>query len=187
MASNAETGPRPQDERPPSIVYGPMCPVPLTMTFSELIEHHVEIRGDQPAVISHPQDLVVSFKQLNDRSIRLAKALAKDGVGKGDLIAICLGSRIEYFETFFACARLGAALVMLNYASGESEMVALLKIVCESYRNCPRRNIALMKFRSKDHGLIAWVHFLRLYQIMAQSRFRSAIDQTIRHDRGHWT
>ena len=134
MASNAETGPRPQDERPPSIVYGPMSPVPLTMTFSELIEHHVEVRGDQPAVISHPQDLVISFKQLNDRSIKLAKALAKDGVGKGDLIAICLGSRIEYFETFFACARLGAALVMLNYASGESEMVALLKIVCESYR-----------------------------------------------------
>ena len=116
-----------------SIVYGPATPVPLTMNFGELLDYHVEVRGDHPAVISHPQDKRLSWRQLSDRSIKLARALAEDGVGKGSLVAISLGSRTEYFETFFACARLGAALVMLNYAYAESEMLALLKVVSESH------------------------------------------------------
>jgi acyl-CoA synthetase (AMP-forming)/AMP-acid ligase II len=119
------------DEAQPSIVYGPATPVPLTMTFGELLDYHVEVRGDNPAVISHPQGMTISWRQLSERSIKMAHALAEDGVGKGSLVAISLGSRTEYFETFFACARLGAALVMLNYAYAESEMLALLKIVSE--------------------------------------------------------
>ena len=99
------------------------------MTFGELLDYHVETRGDRPAVISHPQGMKLSWRQLSERSIKMARALAEDGVGKGSLVAISLGSRTEYFETFFACARLGAALVMLNYAYAESEMLALLKLV----------------------------------------------------------
>jgi acyl-CoA synthetase (AMP-forming)/AMP-acid ligase II len=37
-------------------------------------------------------------------------------------------------QTFFACAYLGAALVLLNYAYTEHEMVELLKIICKC---CP--------------------------------------------------
>lgn len=128
----------------PSIVYGPATPIPLTMTFGELLDYHVEVRGDHPAVISHPQNKKISWRQLSDRSIKMARALSKDGVGKGSLVAISVGSRIEYFETFFACARLGAALVMLNYAYAESEMLALLKVVSESQVvECMRRRIPL--------------------------------------------
>lgn len=133
MDSNTENDVRSDEERPPSIVYGPATPVPLTMTFNELLDHHVEVRGNRPAIISHPQEgRIVSFRQLQARSKKLAQAMSNDGIGKGDLVAISLGSRVEYFETFFACARLGAALVLLNYAYAESEMLALLKIVRKS-------------------------------------------------------
>ncbi|KAH9845755.1 AMP-binding enzyme C-terminal domain [Teratosphaeria destructans] len=118
-----------QNERPPSIIYGPAMPVPLMLTFSELLDYHVEVRADAPAVISEPQNLTVSWRQLGERSARLARAMSQDGIGKGDLVAISLGSRIEYLETFFACTRLGAALVLLNYAYAEPEMLALLKTV----------------------------------------------------------
>lgn len=128
MASEAE---KPDHERLPSIVHGPSTPVPLNMAFGELLDYHVEVRGKQSAVISHPQGLTISWRQLSERSIKMARALAEDGVVKGSLVAISLGSRIEYFETFFACARLGAALVMLNYAYAEPEMLALLKVVCQ--------------------------------------------------------
>ncbi|KAK4902244.1 hypothetical protein LTR27_001147 [Elasticomyces elasticus] len=99
------------------------------MTFGELLDHHAEVRGDAPAVISHPQSRTVSFRDLRNRSIQLARAFAQDGIGKGDLVALSLGSRVEYFETFFACVQLGAALVLLNYAYTDSEMLALLKVV----------------------------------------------------------
>lgn len=131
QAKMASTTASSQDDRPPSILYGPSSPVPLTMPFGELLDYHVEARGDSPAVISHPQGLIVTWRQLSERSIKMARALSQDGIGQGDLVAISLGSRIEYFETFFACARLGAALVMLNYAYAEAEMLAIVKIVCK--------------------------------------------------------
>lgn len=132
MASTKEVTSRAHDDRPPSIVYGPATPVPLTMTFSQLLDYHAEVRGDRPAVISHPQKgHTLTFRQLRERSMQLARAMAKDGIGKGDLVAISLGSRVEYFETFFACTYLGAALVLLNYAYAESEMLALLKNIRE--------------------------------------------------------
>ena len=141
MPSDEKEGHLRQDERPPSIIHGPATPVPLTLTFSELLDHHVHVRGEQTAVLSHPQGLTVSFRKLSDRSVQLARAMAQDGIGKGDLVAISLGSRVEYFETFFACTRLGAALVLLNYAYAEAEMVALLKIVRKLHRDCQRHGV----------------------------------------------
>ena len=68
------------------------------MTFGELLDYHDEVRGDKPAVISHVQDKTISFKDLRLRSLQLARAFSADGIDKGDLVAISLGSRIEYFE-----------------------------------------------------------------------------------------
>lgn len=68
------------------------------MTFGELLDYHAEVRPNKPAVISHVQGYTVTFKQLRDRSLQLAKAFAEDGIGKGDLVAISMGSRVEYFE-----------------------------------------------------------------------------------------
>ena len=84
--------------KPPSIIYGPSAPEPLTMTFGQLLDYHAEVRGQKPAVISHVQGKTIWFKDLRLRSLQLARAFSKDGIGKGDLVAISLGSRIEYFE-----------------------------------------------------------------------------------------
>ena len=86
------------DQRPPSIVYGPRSPIPLTLTFGQLLDHHAKVRPDSLAVISHVQDRTYSFGYLNQRSIKLAKAMAAAGVQKGDLVGIISGSRYEYLE-----------------------------------------------------------------------------------------
>lgn len=139
------------DNRPPSIIYGPAAPRPLTMTFGELLDYHAEVRPDKPAIISHVQGYTISWSQLRNRSLQLARAMAQDGVGKGDFVALSMGSRVEYFEvcmmawsccnlvlmvriqTFFACAYLGAACITMNYAYAQDEFVALLKIIGETH------------------------------------------------------
>lgn len=85
-------------QRQPSIVYGPRAPVPLNLTFGQLLDHHAEVRPDSPAVISHVQGCTISYKQLRDRSIDLAKAMSKAGIGKGSLVGIILATRFEYLE-----------------------------------------------------------------------------------------
>lgn len=86
------------EERLPSIVYGPRAPVPLTLTFGQLLDHHAEERPDSPAAISHVQNCTVTYRQLRDRSVDLAKSLSHAGIGKGSLVGIILATRYEYME-----------------------------------------------------------------------------------------
>lgn len=87
-----------EKEQRNSIVYGPRTPVPLTLTFGQLLDHNAEVRPDSPAVISHVQNCTITYRQLSDRSIKLAKAMAHAGVGKGSLVGIVLATRYEYLE-----------------------------------------------------------------------------------------
>jgi mevalonyl-CoA ligase len=116
-----------ESTRRPSIVLGPRTPTCLTLTFGQLLDFHAKVRPDAPAVISHVQNRTITYKELCNRSINLAKAMAAGGIKKGDLVGIICGTRIEYLEIFFATARLGAALILFNYAYTDSEMLSLLK------------------------------------------------------------
>ena len=116
--------------KPPSIIYGPSAPEPLSMTFGELLDYHAETRPDKPAVISHVQDKTISFKKLRLGSIQLARAFSADGIGKGDLVAISLGSRIEYFEVSL-CPCLSIPIA--------ADIQSLLDVLClRIFRSCPR-------------------------------------------------
>ena len=89
-------------QRQPLIVYGPRSPAPLILTFGQLVEHHAEARPNSPAVISHTQSRTISYRQLQERSINLAKAMAEVGTQKGSLVGIISGTRYEYLEVEFS-------------------------------------------------------------------------------------
>ncbi|CDM30247.1 AMP-dependent synthetase/ligase [Penicillium roqueforti FM164] len=110
----------------PSIVYGPSAPIPVSMTFGDLLSYHAQHRPDNHAIISHHQNIRLTYSQLEERSTSLAKAFSSYNVSRGDTVAIMLGSRTEYIETFFACAKLGASLVLLNFAFVLEEIVDTL-------------------------------------------------------------
>lgn len=56
----------------------------------------------------------VTYEQLRARSTQLARALARLGVGKGDLVAYAFFSEHASIEAMFACTMLGAIAVPLN-------------------------------------------------------------------------
>ncbi len=68
----------------------------------------------------------LTYAQLEDRCARLADVLAARGVEREDRVAILCRNCIEFFEVLFACAKLGAVLVPLNWRSPASELQALL-------------------------------------------------------------
>lgn len=83
---------------PLSVIRGPRAPVPLNLTFAQLLDHHAEVRPDSPAAISHVQGYTISYRELQDRSIKLAKAMAESGIEKGSLVGIICATRVEYME-----------------------------------------------------------------------------------------
>ena len=56
----------------------------------------------------------VAYKELERAVALIAANLARAGVEKGDRIGLVLGNRIEFPETVFACAHLGAIVVPIN-------------------------------------------------------------------------
>lgn len=80
--------------------------------------------GDTPA-LAHG-DLVRGWREFEDRSARLAGALAAAGVGRDSKIALYLYNGPTYLEATFAAFKLGAVPVNVNYRYTDSELLYLL-------------------------------------------------------------
>jgi fatty-acyl-CoA synthase len=68
----------------------------------------------------------LTYAALEDRASRAAAVLADLGVKRSDRVAILCRNRIEFFEIMFACAKLGAIFVPLNWRSPAVELAPVL-------------------------------------------------------------
>jgi long-chain acyl-CoA synthetase len=67
-----------------------------------------------------------SFAQYDERTSRLAHALAARGVGAGDRVAIMLPNGFEFFEVWGAAAKLDASVVLVNWHLKTAELSYIL-------------------------------------------------------------
>jgi fatty-acyl-CoA synthase len=68
----------------------------------------------------------LTYAELDGRTGQAASLLLARGVREGDRVAILCRNRIAFFEILFACARIGAILVPLNWRMPPAELAALL-------------------------------------------------------------
>ncbi len=69
----------------------------------------------------------VTYRDFARRAAQTARLFADVGVGAGDRVVILCRNRIEFFECLFACAKLGAILVPLNWRMPAGELAALIE------------------------------------------------------------
>lgn len=82
------------------------------MFFGQFLLNNAKLWPDRPALIT--EDSVLSYKQLNNESNRLANSLAGLGLSKGDRLAIYIKSGVEWILIWYACQKLGVAVVPLH-------------------------------------------------------------------------
>ena len=68
----------------------------------------------------------VTYFELNQRTGRTTALLAELGIKQGARVALLCRNRVEFFELLFACARLAAILVPLNWRMPCQELEPLL-------------------------------------------------------------
>jgi fatty-acyl-CoA synthase len=68
----------------------------------------------------------VTYKMLDARASAAATVLSQAGIRAGDRVVILCRNRIEFFEILFACGKLGAILVPLNWRMPAAELADLL-------------------------------------------------------------
>lgn len=95
------------------------------MNFAQFLETSSRRYPEKTALIVGPHRL--SYMQLNERTHRVASALAAMGFGRGDRIVLAACNCLEYPEIVFACARLGSAAVLLNWRLKTADLLHLIQ------------------------------------------------------------
>lgn len=82
--------------------------------------------ADRSALVDRVGGSRYTYAEMDARAERLAAALQSLGVRKGDRIGALAGNRVELIDLFFACGRIGAALVPFNWRLAPAELATVL-------------------------------------------------------------
>src|SRR5580658_1844356 len=95
---------------------GPAREATMTIQHFDWIAHHASKHGDNLAMIDLHTNRAFSYAQFDDRVGRLASALRRQqGITRGDRVAVLAHNSSDLCEIQFACARLGAVFVPMNW------------------------------------------------------------------------
>ena len=95
------------------------------MDLSDLIARNAAFTPDKLALRFEGETF--TYAQLNARIEAAAKALKSEyGIGRGDRVAILSLNRPDYLVLLYACARLGAMMVPLNFRLAIAEQLFIL-------------------------------------------------------------
>lgn len=94
---------------------------------SDWIAFHADRTPDKLAMIDQDSGQRFTYGEFNDRAARLAAYLRREwGARKGDRLAILARNSVDYFVFEFACIKLGALMLPLNWRLAEPELRFIL-------------------------------------------------------------
>lgn len=82
------------------------------LTIQYWLKKHAAYRPDHTAIVFENKRL--SYKELHEEVNRLSNAFTEAGIAKGDKVATLLSNSLELWETYWACAAIGAVAVPLS-------------------------------------------------------------------------
>ncbi|KAH8901418.1 acetyl-CoA synthetase-like protein [Thozetella sp. PMI_491] len=112
-----------------SFLSGPTNPSLTFEHLSGLLDQQCASYGDKEALICFDAGTRYSYNDLRERAKILAKGLLVLGVKHGDCIGIMAGNRVEYVDLFFAAARVGAMLAVVNSTYTPDELCDALRYI----------------------------------------------------------
>jgi fatty-acyl-CoA synthase len=95
------------------------------MNIAWWVQRWSDLHPNKPAIIF--EDEKITYLELHRRANRTASWLQSVGIEKGDRVAVLLNNCPEILELYFACSRLGAIFVPINFRSAPPEIDYFLK------------------------------------------------------------
>lgn len=91
------------------------------------LENRARVTPRAIAIIDAESKRKWSYAELNQRSTAAASWLVNKGIQKGDRVALFSPNHISYFDMLFACAKIGAIFVPINWRLAEEEIQYILQ------------------------------------------------------------
>lgn len=97
-----------------------------TGLISDWLAHHARLRPAHTAVIDLATGRRFTYGQWFPRVARLAGALRARGVQPGDRVMVLARNSTDVYETLFACWRIGAVFMPVNWRLAQSEVADII-------------------------------------------------------------
>ena len=81
---------------------------------------------DKPALVIVETGEQLTYRDLDDHSLRLAHALADAGLRKGDVVALLSDNTLETYEVYWAAMRSGLYITAVNHHLGADEAAYII-------------------------------------------------------------
>ena len=94
-------------------------------TFPELLARTVERRPDHPALVL--ADETLTYRELDQRSATLARALLARGAGKGTRVGLWAPDGALWLTTFYAALRIGALVTPISTLAAPPELAQIIR------------------------------------------------------------
>ena len=145
-----------------------------TFNLADLFEEVADAAPDRTALVAG--DARRTYRELDERATRLANHLVSIGVTRGDHVAVHSMNRVEWVEAFFACFKISAVPINVNYRYMETELQYL-------YENADCVAVIVERqFRSRLDAVLADLPSVRaVVEIGAEYEAALAAASPIRH------
>ncbi|WP_147533165.1 acyl-CoA synthetase [Bacillus marasmi] len=90
------------------------------------IDNRARLTPNRVAIIDADTNETYTYRNINMRASALASWFIENGVKKGDRVALLSPNHISYFDLLFACAKIGAIFVPLNWRLAKEELNYIL-------------------------------------------------------------
>lgn len=90
------------------------------------LENRAELTPKSVALVDAKENTAWTFADLNHRCKEMASWLYDQGIRKGDRIALLSPNHLSYFELLFACGKIGAVFVPINWRLSRQEISYIL-------------------------------------------------------------
>src|SRR4051794_19566130 len=99
----------------------------MSIPYYDCIAHHAMRQPESLAAVDLATGRRHSYRAFDDRVARIAASLRSCfGIARGDRIAVLAPNTTDPFEVQFACGRIGAIFVPLNWRLANAELKAIL-------------------------------------------------------------
>ena len=99
----------------------------MAVKYYDWLDQHESVRPDKVAIQDLDAGVSLTYSELNARARALAGFLQTKGINKGDRVALLVRNRPEFFEAQFACAKIGAICLPLNWRLTVNELKYILE------------------------------------------------------------
>ena len=96
------------------------------MNPAEFLTISSAVLPDREALVSGDGKTRITYGVMASRVTRLANALQSRGISAGSRVAVMATNSPEYVEVYYACAKLGACFVPINYRAKREELAYML-------------------------------------------------------------